>query len=90
MAAAVSVVRSGLQVMVGRTTLAANGHNIKPSTFGITNGQASILPDFARRPPIVDPDDHHLQVNLGPATENVLIAAAACFQADEVAVTPGN
>jgi len=35
-----------------------------------------ILPDLARRTPVVDPDDHHLFVSLGCAAENFLIAAA--------------
>jgi hypothetical protein len=37
----------------------------------------SIFPDYQRRCPIVDPDDHHLFVSLGCAAENLLQAAAA-------------
>ena len=37
----------------------------------------SILPDFARRCPAVDPDDHHLFVSLGCATENLVHAGLA-------------
>jgi hypothetical protein len=37
----------------------------------------AILPDFQRRCPVVDPDDHHLFVSLGCATENLIQAAAA-------------
>jgi hypothetical protein len=37
----------------------------------------SILPDFTRRTEVVDPDDHHLFVSLGCATENLTIAAQA-------------
>jgi hypothetical protein len=37
----------------------------------------SFVPDYARRCPIVDPDDHHLFVSLGCATENLIHAAAA-------------
>jgi hypothetical protein len=36
-----------------------------------------LTPDFSRRTPVVDPDDHHLFVSLGCATETALIAAAA-------------
>jgi len=35
------------------------------------------LPDFTRRCPAVDPDDHHLFVSLGCATENLIQAALA-------------
>ncbi len=43
----------------------------------------SIAPDLTRRCPAVDPDDHHLFVSLGCATENMVHAAlAAGFHAD--------
>jgi hypothetical protein len=37
----------------------------------------TIFPDFSRRLPQVDPDDHHLFVSLGCAAENLAQAAAA-------------
>jgi hypothetical protein len=37
----------------------------------------TILPDFERRTPVVDPDDHHLYVTLGCAVENLVIAGLA-------------
>ncbi|MCG8653213.1 MAG: hypothetical protein MI861_25455 [Pirellulales bacterium] len=58
-------------------TLAANGHNTQPWRFAIRDSGVRILPDFSRRTPVVDPDDHHLYVSLGCATENLLIAAQA-------------
>jgi nitroreductase len=58
-------------------TLAANGHNTQPWRFQIAERRAAILPDLARRTPVVDPDDHHLYVSLGCAAENLAIAAAA-------------
>jgi hypothetical protein len=45
-----------------------------------------ILPDFTRRTPAVDPDDHHLYVSLGCAAENLLIAANASGWPGEVTV----
>ena len=36
-----------------------------------------IEPDLTRRTPVVDPDDHHLFVSLGCATENLVQAALA-------------
>lgn len=57
-------------------TLAANGHNTQPWTFSRTVEGLSISPDFGRRTPVVDPDDHHLFVSLGCAAENALVAAS--------------
>ncbi|CAN0606011.1 unnamed protein product, partial [Ectocarpus sp. 12 AP-2014] len=39
-------------------TLAANSHNTQPWKFRIAENAIDILPDFARRTPAVDPDDH--------------------------------
>ncbi len=66
-----------LHSFVRYATLAANGHNTQPWRFVATPNGVDILPDLARRTPVVDPDDHHLFVSLGCATENLLIAAAA-------------
>lgn len=58
-------------------TLAANGHNTQPWRFHVERGTVRIAPDFARRTPVVDPDDHHLFASLGGAAENLAIAAAS-------------
>jgi hypothetical protein len=58
-------------------TLAPNGHNTQPWRFAQRPGGARILPDLARRTPVVDPDDHHLFVSLGCAAENFIIASGA-------------
>ena len=63
--------------LVRFATLAANSHNTQPWKFSIKEKSISIAPDYARRCPIVDPDDHHLFVSLGCATENLMHAAAA-------------
>lgn len=63
--------------LVRLATLAPNGHNSQPWRFAALPAGARILPDLTRRTPIVDPDDHHLFVSLGCATENFLIASAA-------------
>ncbi|MEP6778908.1 MAG: Tat pathway signal protein, partial [Gemmatimonadaceae bacterium] len=57
--------------------LAPNGHNTQPWRFAIAPRRISVLPDFSRRTPVVDPDDHHIFVSLGCAAENLVIAAAA-------------
>jgi hypothetical protein len=58
-------------------TLAANSHNTQPWTLKLSEGRNSIAPDFGGRCPAVDPDDHHIFVSLGCATENLVQAAAA-------------
>lgn len=75
--------------LVRYATLAANGHNTQPWTFVATGRGVRIVPDFSRRTPVVDPDDHHLYVSLGCAAENLLIAAAARGRAGAVAVADG-
>ena len=63
--------------LVHYASLAANGHNTQPWLFELQDGKITILPDFARRTPVVDPDDHHLYASLGCAAENLSIAARA-------------
>lgn len=69
--------RPELEDLVRYATLAANGHNTQPWRFGLAEDRIAILPDFARRTPVVDPDDHHLFTSLGCAAENLVLAAAA-------------
>ncbi len=65
--------------LVRCATLAASSHNTQCWKFALgANGRSVIiLPDLARRCPAVDPDDHHLYVSLGCATENLMQAALA-------------
>lgn len=58
-------------------TLAPNGHNTQPWRFRSHGNRIDILPDFTRRTPVVDPDDHHLFISLGCAAENLALASAA-------------
>jgi hypothetical protein len=72
------VERNGLQLeLVRYATLAPSSHNTQCWKFVVRPQAISIAPDFSRRCPVVDPDDHHLWVSLGCATENLLAAAAA-------------
>jgi hypothetical protein len=65
------------QELVRYATLAPSSHNTQCWRF-VPGAQAvSILPDYRRRCPVVDPDDHHLFVSLGCAAENLVQAAAA-------------
>lgn len=63
--------------LVRYATLAASSHNTQCWKFGIEAQMISILPDWSRRCPAVDPDNHHLFVSLGCATENLMQAAQA-------------
>jgi len=63
--------------LVRYATLAPSSHNTQCWRFGIEPGAIAILPDYARRCPAVDPDDHHLFVSLGCAAENLAQAALA-------------
>lgn len=78
-----------LHELVRMATLAASGHNTQPWKFRLDGQSVAILPDFARRTVVVDPDDHHLFVSLGCATENLVIAAAALGRGSEVLVGAG-
>jgi nitroreductase len=77
-----------LQELVRCATLAANGHNTQPWKFGLSPDTISIRPDLSRRTPVVDPDEHHLWVSLGCATENLVLAAAALGKHADVAFGP--
>lgn len=66
-----------LAELVRFATLAANGHNTQPWRFAGREGGVDIGPDFSRRTPVADPDDHHLFASLGCAAENLSLAARA-------------
>ena len=80
--------RPELKDLVRYATLSANGHNTQPWSFNFADGRIAILPDFARRTPMVDPDDHHLFVSLGCAAENLALAAAARGRGGELRFDP--
>lgn len=65
--------------LVRYATLAPSSHNTQCWKFALgADGHAiTILPDFSRRCPAVDPDDHHMFVSLGCAAENLVQAALA-------------
>lgn len=70
--------------LIRYATLAPNGHNTQPWRFRLSEKRIDILPDFARRTPVVDPDDHHVFVSLGAAAENLSLASAARGQPGEM------
>lgn len=69
--------RPEMRDLIRYATLAPNGHNTQPWRFRVNERQINVLPDFARRTPVVDPDDHHVFVSLGAAAENLALAGAA-------------
>jgi len=63
--------------LVRYATLAPSSHNTQCWKFRVEKQAISILPDYTRRCPAVDPIDHHLFVSLGCAAENLILAALA-------------
>jgi hypothetical protein len=63
--------------LVRHAILAPSSHNTQCWRFRLGPDQIEALPDWSRRCPVVDPDDHHLFVSLGCAVENLLQAAPA-------------
>ena len=85
-----------MRELVRQATLAPSSHNTQCWRFELEEKSLSILPDLDRRCPVVDPDDHHLFVSLGCATENLAQAALAhglmahvAFNADGLEVAIG-
>jgi nitroreductase len=76
-----------LEAVVRYATLAANSHNTQPWRFKLEGQAIEIRPDFKRRTPAVDPDDHHLYVSLGCAAANLALAAAATGRPGQASLT---
>jgi hypothetical protein len=75
---------AGIKEAIRFATLAANGHNTQPWRFRVSEKSVAILPEFARRTPVVDPDDHHLFTSLGCAAANLSLAAHALGRPGEL------
>lgn len=76
------------RTLIHYATLAPSGHNTQCWRFRMEEGAIRILPDLTRRTPVVDPDDHHLYVSLGCATENLCLAARAMGLSAEAEFRP--
>lgn len=74
--------------VLAAATLAASSHNTQPWRLRANGRTLDILPDFGRRTPVVDPDDHHLYVSLGCAAENAVVAGTAFGLAGHVDFVP--
>ena len=79
-----------MRELVRLGTLAASSHNTQPWRFRLGPREITILPDYSRRCPVVDPDDAHLFKSLGCAAENIVHAAAAQSHAAHVAFDAGD
>lgn len=75
-----------LPELVRYATLAPNSHNTQPWRFHLQDRSITIRPDYLRRTPAVDPDDHHLFISLGAAVETLAIAGTATGRPGEVVV----
>ena len=68
---------------VRMATLAASSHYSQPWKFKLQGNLITIIPDYQRPCPSVDPDDSHLFKSLGCDAENLIHAATADgFHAD--------
>src|ERR1700722_14459343 len=65
------------QELVRYATLAPSSHNTQCWKFALEDQAIIILADRSRRCPVADPDEHHVFVSLGCATENLVHAALA-------------
>ena len=74
--------------LIRYASLAPSGHNAQPWKFRADGKRLEIIPDYSRRTPIVDPDDHHLFVSLGCAAENLALACKASGHPAEVSFDP--
>jgi hypothetical protein len=81
----------GMQMreLVRYATLAPSSHNTQCWRFHLEERSIAIAPDLSRRCPAVDPDDHHVYVSLGCATENLVQAALAHGLRADASVDPG-
>jgi nitroreductase len=79
-----------IRELIRYATLAASGHNTQPWRFRAGANHVDILPDYSRRTPVVDPDDHHLFVSLGCAAENLALACGARGSSGEHHFEPAN
>lgn len=70
--------------LVRQAALAANSHNTQAWRFKISRTAIEILPDFTRKTPAVDPDNHHLYASLGCAAANLDLAAEAAGLSGEL------
>ena len=67
--------RDTIELLIKYAIKAPSGHNTQPWKFSYEKNVIKLFPDYHRRLPITDPDDHALFISLGCAMENLIIAA---------------
>ncbi|WP_245615245.1 Acg family FMN-binding oxidoreductase [Curvibacter gracilis] len=77
-----------MRELVRYATLAPSSHNTQCWHFHLQDRALAITPDLSRRCTVVDPDDHHLYVSLGCATENLAHAALAAGLQPDIQFDP--
>lgn len=77
-----------MRELVRYATLAPSSHNTQCWHFHLQDRALAITPDLSRRCAVVDPDDHHLYVSLGCATENLAHAALAAGLQPDIQFDP--
>lgn len=78
-----------MKELVRQAALASSSHNTQCWRFQLQPQAIVIAPDLSRRLPAADPDDHHLFVSLGCATENLVHAALAHGLQADIRFDPG-
>lgn len=73
-----------IKEIIRLATLAPSGHNTQPWCFSVNKNVIAIMPDYSRRLPVVDPDNHALFISLGCALENLVIAAGQYGYSSEI------
>jgi hypothetical protein len=81
--------KKDFEQMVYYATLAPSSHNTQPWRFKVEDELITILPNYHRALPVVDPDNHELFISLGCALENLLIAATRFGYEYNVQVSTG-
>jgi hypothetical protein len=63
-------------------------HNTQPWRLRANGHTLGLRPDFARRTPVVDPDDRHVYVSLGSAAKDAVVAGSPFGLAEHVEFAP--
>ncbi|MCG8322267.1 MAG: hypothetical protein MI921_22410 [Cytophagales bacterium] len=67
--------RNIIELLIKYAIKAPSVHNTQPWRFAYRNNVIKVFPDYNRRLPMADQDDHALFISLGCAVENLVIAA---------------
>ena len=78
----------GPEAVVGAAILAANAHNSQPWAFGVGTDRIEVYADHGRSTGANDPLGRELDISLGCAVENMVLAARAHGYAPQVTLDP--